>query len=233
MPSSTRMTRILFLLALALAVPLAFAHPEAGTPNPHCEQYYPESSDYWRIHDYGLVPYANGIGTHEGDLEPSQRTYALSYEADARHVGPILEGYVEADVIFLGPPADGSLNCVGFDSYDGHSEYAVGGAWLLDGSYGQIDSLECYGEYGHHESPVFEPITVEDVVISELGVPVRFLVGADTVNALPVEPYEPDCGDFELDVIARCEGSCTVGFLPGLDGAYVVFVDGTMGHVVL
>jgi hypothetical protein len=120
---------------------------------------------------------------------------------------------------------------LGYD-FDGHYEWASGGAMLLaesgDGVTGGASA--CYVTTADH--PVFGPFTVTDAV---LGSGVSFLVGADTVNLVP-PTSGPDCGDGILDATSTCIGTCTVTFTPGLDGAYFVNVGslafpGTAGHV--
>lgn len=110
--------------------------------------------------------------------------------------------------------------------YDAHSDFAVGGAWLLVTTGDEwTGSLGCYGEVGHH--PAYGPVTVEDVA---LGQDVEFIVTADLLVNVTDEAAAW-CGDFEEDASVTCRWSCTVPFPPGPDGAYVVKVRGTQGHV--
>ena len=143
-----------------------------------------------------------------------------------------------ADGRFLAPPADGNLSgdCdvdgVPGD-FDGHREWTPGGAWLaarsepgwsLEGQYGG-GSVECLGETAHH--PVEPSIWVSDVA---LGWQVRFRVAADHLHVGAAS--WPSCGDFEAEVSLDCYASCNVPFPPGLDGAYLICVEGTQGHVM-
>lgn len=175
----------------------------------------------------GLVLAAAPLaGAHLDGTLGYPKPYCESTDVDVHDYGPVASGEVLSDF------ADGNLqDCDGDNlpaEFDGHSEYARGGAWILvesgDGSYG---ALACFGEPGHH--PAFGPFVVTDLV---LGAGASFRVGADTVSALPAPPGQPLCGDLETDVEATCVGSCTVTFGPGLDGSYAVFVTGTVGHVV-
>jgi hypothetical protein len=115
--------------------------------------------------------------------------------------------------------------------WDGHDEFALGGAVLLvETGSGEADptagsgSLYCYGGIGHH--PAFGPFTVTDVV---LGAGATFTVTSDRIDLLGLGD---GCGDFKSDDSSDCVGTCAVTFGPGLDGAYVVYVQGTSGHVV-
>ena len=132
------------------------------------------------------------------------------------------------------PPIDGApQTCNSGPPGDGHSEYALGGAYILVDSGDGVTrgSLACYGEEGHH--PSTGPATTIDVV---LGWTVPFVIAADLVNLMP--SGELDCGDFEMDQSSTCVGTCTVTFPEGLDGSYVVYVGdmaagdpATLGHV--
>ena len=111
--------------------------------------------------------------------------------------------------------------------FDDHSEFALGGAWLMvDSGDGVTDgSLACYGEAGHH--PTFGPFTVVDAVI---GAATPFLVASDTENLVPpTDPAEPDCGDFTTDNSTQCVGTCTVTFTAGIDGTYILYVGDLLG----
>lgn len=118
------------------------------------------------------------------------------------------------------------------DEGDGHSEFAVGGAWLLvtsgagqpspDPTVG-AGSLWCYGEEGHHAN--FATVTVDDAL---LGAGAEVTIGADGVDLTGVGE---GCGDFEDDMTATGVGTITATFPAGLDGAYTVYVTGTQGHV--
>ena len=136
----------------------------------------------------------------------------------------ISDGNILGDCNGDGVPAD----------FDGHSEFALGGAWLMadsgDGSTG--GSVACYGEVAHH--PFFGQFWAFDDVF---GAGIPFTVASDTLNE--VDPGTvPDCGDFTTDNHHTCFGMCIVTFPPGLDGAYIVYVGdvltgapGTLGHI--
>ena len=111
-------------------------------------------------------------------------------------------------------------------SWDGHYEFAHGGARLLASEPG---AAACFGTYADHVPGGI--IRVEDAVLAMAGADVVFSVYADTQNNDPF-PREPDCGDFESDYGVDCVNQCAPGFPPGLDGSYVVYVQGTTGHVV-
>jgi hypothetical protein len=117
--------------------------------------------------------------------------------------------------------------------YDGHHEWAYGGAWLLvESGFGlpSVDpsvgagTLYCFREWGHH--PYFGPIYVDDTAF---GSGTAFRVAADNVD---LTGLGEGCGDGFMDTWTDCVGSCAVTFLPGLDGSYHVHVSGTAGHVV-
>ena len=98
-------------------------------------------------------------------------------------------------LVFL--PQDGNLEDCG--GYDGDTEFAYGGAYLVsvsgDGSTG--GGLACYGTLGHH--PQGETVTVTDAS----GLSVAFTVTADATDPLsPVPPGEVDCGD---GVVQPCD----------------------------
>lgn len=136
----------------------------------------------------------------------------------------------------VGAPLDGNAeDCDGdggLDS-DGHLDFAVGGAFLLacdarcgDGS--GDGARACYGmDADHRTAPLVR------VVDEALGEGALFTVSADLVDLAAPMPGVPRCGDFEADATQRCLGACVVPFRPGLDGAYVVYVQGTAGHVVV
>lgn len=126
--------------------------------------------------------------------------------------------------------------------YDGHSEWAVGGAWLLASDAGAplAGSTACFGEYPHH--PLYPDAWVFDHV---WAAGVIFFVAADTVNLVGPDPTTGvDCGDgLEDTSTPYCVDHCPVGFAPGTDGAYRVYIIGvridgedhyfpaTLGHV--
>ena len=128
-------------------------------------------------------------------------------------------------VIFLG--SDGSVPpCpYGDTTWDGHYEWAFGGAWLMAGPMAEA----CFGAYADHTPGTV--IRVFDMVLSAVGSDVAFSVYADTMNNDPV-PSEPNCGDFESDYGVDCVNQCAPAFPPGLDGSYQVYVSGTTGDIV-
>ena len=197
-------TAILVCVAL-LATPLAYAHigGTRGPPKPYCE----DTPD-WQVHDYGPPATGTAIGGYsdgnvddcDGDFNPND-PWCVAEEVARQDLN-----------------GDGQV-CEKAD-FDGHREWAWGGAWLLadDGDSNTYGATACYGEAPHH--PYYGPIWVWDESVWN---GVQFDVGAD---------YTPvDCGDFIDDVSATCIGVCSVTFPPGRDGAYHVFVTGTSGHV--
>lgn len=141
----------------------------------------------------------------------------------------------ETSVHEYGPPATGVLiygdedgnllaDCSGMGivgDWDGHTEFALGGARILAG----WEALDCYGAEPHHDA--YGPFTVDDLL---LGYGATFTVASDTVDLLGGSAGP--CGDFEEDMSTDCVGTCTVTFPPGLDGAYLIYVQGTQGHVI-
>lgn len=131
----------------------------------------------------------------------------------------------------LSPPIDGSIEfCPGADFenpvFDGHYEFAYGGAYLLAG----WGAVTCWGVYPDHFD--FPAVHVHDAVLSQIPEAVSFTVAADTLNNVPpVDSGEPNCGDFETDFAVDCINMCWLGFPSGLDGSYNVFVNGVYGHV--
>ena len=121
-------------------------------------------------------------------------------------------------------PGDGSVPpCpYGDTTWDGHDEFAIGGAWL------QAAQSPCTEAYADHTPGTL--ILVSDAVLTPLGSDVAFSVYADTLNNDPV-PSEPNCGDFESDYGIDCVNQCAPGFPPGLDGTYQVYVSGFNGHI--
>ena len=139
-----------------------------------------------------------------------------------------------------GPPADGALLAFFIDGAvpdcdgdgiapgtDGHSEYALGGAWFLvdSGDLATYGTIACFGEPGHH--PFYGPFTVVDDATG----PAEFFVGADT-TVFPDPTTGVDCGDFVDDEGVSCVNTCKVTFPPGRDGAYHVYVVGTSGTAI-
>ena len=137
-----------------------------------------------------------------------------------------------ASETFLGPPIDANVaDCDGdgllFD-YDGHSEFAHGGAWILasEGDGLTEGASVCFGEPAHHSA--YGPFVVNDMALG----PASFTVAADVVNLIGPDPITGlDCGDMESDQGSECVGSCMVTFPPGRDGSYQVYVLGTLGTV--
>lgn len=124
--------------------------------------------------------------------------------------------------------SDGSLPpCpYGDGLWDGHWDFAMGGAILLASEPG---ASYCYGGYAHHTP--HSVIWVQDAVLTDLlASDVGFAVYSDALNNLPLAE-EPNCGDGETDFGVDCVNSCAPGFPPGLDGAYHVYVSGTTGHI--
>lgn len=165
-------------------------------------------------------------GAHLDGTMGYPKPYCEILDLDVHDYGPVATGRLLSDF------TDGNLQDCDGDittpaDYDQHSEYARGGAWLLvttgDGTYG---SLACFGELGHHAA--YGPFEVIDLV---LGTGASIRVAADTMSIVPAPPGEPACGDLQADEAAECVGSCSVTFPPGIDGAYAVFVAGTVGHV--
>ena len=147
---------------------------------------------------------------------------ASTHDYGAPAAGGVLWGFADGnrdDCDGDGTPGD----------YDGHSEWGLGGAWMLAGEGDGVTSgsTACYGEPAHHA--LYGPFSVQDVV---LGAGASFVVAADDLNPIGPDPITgADCGDFEADRGALCTGSCVVTFPPGLDGSYQVYVQGTAGHV--
>jgi hypothetical protein len=151
--------------------------------------------------------------------DPSEwQSHDYGYGTGGLIVSNGADGNIAGDCDGDGVPAD----------FDGHIEFAYGGAYLSAG-----DSPSCNSERAHH--PRFGPFSVSDLVNGET---VSFFVAADFINAVPpTDPAAPNCGDLQMDKATLCVGTCTVTFPEGLDGMYVVFVgslDGsvtTSGHV--
>lgn len=156
------------------------------------------------------------------------KDYCDLHETQLHDYGPPAAGAALAGFI------DGGIRCA-FDTegrlYDGHSEFAFGGAWILvcdqtalrtcpDAAAG--GSLVCFGERAHHHYGPLIKFEVEDVI---LGTTVAYHVAVDNVDLTG-----GDCGDGLSDEAAPCTGK-VADLAPGLDGAYHVFVTGTRGHV--
>jgi len=168
-----------------------------------------------------------GLAHEDGTAGIPKNYCETGFEPQAHDYGDPALGFV----IFLGQ--DGNLqgecdsdpNTVA--DYDGHIEFAHGGAWLTAAASPGCND----GDLVDH-SPNPTVYAVDDV-LTPRGVPVTFSVYADTLNNIPpVDPAEPNCGDFESDFGADCTDSCAIGFPPGLDGTYQVYVNGGHGHVL-
>ena len=156
---------------------------------------------------------------HDGGVG-APKTHCETPGSDTGHheYGPPGTGFV----IFLG--LDGAIPpCpYGDTTWDGHIEFAFGGAWL------QASPSLCTEAYADHTPGAF--ISVYDAFLTAFGSDVAFSVYADTLNNDPI-PSEPNCGDFESDYGVDCVNNCAPGFPPGLDGSYQVYVSGTTGHI--
>lgn len=213
------------LLALCLAIsvaPLALAHPEVGTPKLTCESSLLEAS----VHDYAHSAFVSSLR-----IDPwlvGQGAGFASAPTPVQDDKPVFYAYTERGTLTMAAPTDGStpLACASM-APDGHAEWAMGGALL--GVRDPGFSL-CYGAYPDHYPGTL--IEVYDAVLTPMGAGVTFYVYADTLSNLPPLQSGYDCGDFEADHGVECLDRCTPGILPGLDGAYLVFVSGTYGHVV-
>ena len=139
----------------------------------------------------------------------------------------------------LSPASDASVPPCAYDpTWDGHYEFAYGGAYLLaceafcvspDGLVG-AGASQCWDTYADHEQ--FPRVYVNDLQLSAIGLDVAFTIAVDWWNNVPpVDPTHPECGDLETDIAVDCVNDCQVPFPPGLDGAYLVYVQGTQGHV--
>lgn len=155
--------------------------------------------------------------------EPVEEWRVHRYASPA--TGIVVHGLADAnmdDCDADGMPAD----------HDGHSEFAFGGAWLLVGSgtgepsadpTAGAGTLYCYGEEGHHAN--FLTARATDAV---LGAGATLTIAADNVD---VSGTGDGCGDWESDASTTGIGSVTATFPHGLDGAYVVFVEGSRGEI--
>jgi hypothetical protein len=226
-----------YLIAIAAALmvaPLALAHDPAGTYKTYCEP-----AGEWDTHEY--APPATGVllqGYEDGNLDDCD---GGGNDVIVVVNGPCPPGYEE----FLhipGPPVDVRICIKRTADFDGHAEYARGGAWILVETGAGVPSSDpnvgagteyCYGDEGHHTA--FGSVQVIDV--STLANTAEFTVASDTIDLTGVGE---GCGDFESDNgstfvggSASCSGgSCTVTFGAGLDGSYQVYVQGTQGHVI-
>lgn len=199
------------LLAVLAAAPLTLAHSPAGMPKTFCETLLDRMEHDFAVGRRDLLVFA---GT-DGNL---------------------------ADCNNDNVPND----------FDGHQEWGNGGGWLLASENlntpEQDGATNCFGAAAHH--PLFPTVTVSDTQ----NVPLAFQVGIDWPMGTngdhdPSTPYA--CGDGLVDPCEwnnpaeidnqTCEandrlisavGSVTLtGFLPGQDGSYIIFVDGSAGHI--
>ena len=219
-------TYLIAIAAALMAAPMVMAHEPKGTHKTHCED---EAAGEWLVHEYG--PPASGVllsGYEDGNLQDCDQSGVV--------VGPTPEKPCPGgdwDVVIVNPNPPGGATCFDYIfDYDGHAEYARGGAWLLVTSGAGVPSADpnvgagtvyCFGDEGHHAN--FATVTVDDLV---LGAGVEVTVAADTVDLTGVGE---GCGDFESDEGATDVGTVTATFPAGLDGTYQVYVQGTQGHV--
>lgn len=214
-----------YLLAVATALmmaPFAYAHnpghPLAtpdGTPKLYCEPI-----QEWSVHDYGAPEFLSRNG--DGNVEDCDNSGGLGAPV-VQSGHPCPTGY---SPVYEAP---GVVICaiLILADYDGHAEFATGGAWLYvcDAACGPSGTgpgaIECFGDAAHHGTHV----TVWDQLLG----PAAFTVAADhLVRTFPSDP----CGDFESDISQACVGSCGIPFGTGPDGSYQVYVQGTQGHVI-
>ena len=165
------------------------------------------------------------------DPAGTPKTYCEVFDWDVHDYGSGGPGFALA--FFM----DGNLDDCDGDGvpqdFDGHSEYAQGGAWILacelacglDGT--GAGATACFGEPAHHA--YYGPFEVNDVVFGSTP-PGIVWVAADYVDVLGVNP----CGDFVSQDWAGFVGGCPcyVTFPPGLDGSYWVYISAGQGHVV-
>lgn len=206
-------TYLIACAAALLVAPMALAHNptfhapyENGTPKDYCEPV-----GEWSVHDYG--PPATGR--------------LLEGWSDGNILGDCSGDNSDCYRKVVRRPLDVSANTVCFATalaeFDLHKEFALGGAIILS-SARPFETEDCYGLWDIHNE--YGPVTVVDNV---LGTGATFYVGVDSVDATG---GENPCGDFLVDNETKCVDTCTVTFRAGLDGAYYVHVEGTMGHVL-
>lgn len=120
--------------------------------------------------------------------------------------------------------SDGAVGTCPYGQFaDGHYEYALSGAALVADP---VASAPCGWPTADHAT--YPLVSVVDDVLTPLG-GVVFVVAADAYDSTGLMT----CGDGIIDVAQTCVDACWVPFLPGLDGAYYVFVEnGTSGHVL-
>ena len=160
------------------------------------------------------------------DCEGPDDTWIHEYETGTGFmlIGPRSSATAPRIQATFVPPADGSIPpCpYGDTTWDGHHEFAYGGAWL------QAAHSVCAESYPDHFPGTL--VWVYDSFLGGLGSDVAFSVYADWLDNDPLQS-EPTCGDFESDYGMDCINICAPGFPPGLDGSYQVYVSGTTGHV--
>ena len=213
-------TYLVVIIAALAAVPMVAAHEPKGTYKNYCED-----SSEWLVHEYGAP--ASGFllqGYEDGNLQDCDGSGLTIPDIGAEPCPEWLPIVI--------PPVHVCLDYVLAD-FDGHAEFAFGGAYLLVTSGAGVPSddpnvgagtLYCFGAEGHHAN--FVSLTVDDLVF---GAGVEVAVGTDTVDLLGVGE---GCGDFETDVFSAGVGTVTATFPAGLDGAYDVYVCGSQGHIV-
>lgn len=198
-------TYLLIIAVALLAAPLTHAHDPAGTPKRYCEE-----EAEWKTHDYSPPLHGESIsGLFDGNLMLCDvNAFDPLCGLGGRDADPLPVAGLRCDIL-----------------YDGHSEFARGGAWILscDDACGPngtgAGALACFGEPAHHSS--FPTIRVLD---SSGLIGVEFHVITDSGGG--------PCGDFEGDSILRCYASCSASSYTGADGAFIVIVRGTLGHVI-
>ena len=207
---------VLLILVAFLSAATSSAHPHGvGHMKNQCEtlgeggvhEYGQPSTGFALVGDWvTVVPFGNAQGPAVEDVPTAPFTRSLG--------------------LVLGQSSDGSIPPCPFgdSTWDGHYEFAYGGARL------QAAASVCTDAYADH-TPGSIIHVVDAVLTLQLASDVAFSVYADTLNNDPV-PWEPNCGDFESDYGVDCVNSCAPGFPPGLDGTYQVYVSGTTGHIL-
>lgn len=180
-----------------------------------------------------VLPSAIGhpLGGPKTFCETAADTYAHDYDNGIHVAVP------GSSKLPPGAKADGSHDCGGPIGKDEHFEYAQRGAYLMacddpactPDAWGS-GSLLCHDAWADHAP--YPTVSAADETPGDLGKPVPFWVGTDSLNNLP-QGFIPlhQCGDGEIDVVQACHHVCAVLIPPGLDGAYYVVVDGLVGHV--
>ena len=191
-------TPLIALAATLLVAPMTYAE----SPFPYCETSF-------RTHHYSNGNGQTLSGWEDGNTQDCDGDFTLW------NPFCVVEELLRED-------SDGNgVVCERVD-YDGHREYAVGGAWLLadDGDLLTYGAYVCWGENAHH--PQYGPIHVLETADPE---GTYFTVATDTVNLLGPDPVTGlDCGDGQSDGGEICYHQCTVSFPAGRDGSYQVYV---------